>query len=147
MPPSRVSKLAMSSIQRPILSSQWQYKNSSANVDSIHTESSPASFDVAIIGGGITGLTAAFRAALRPNCRNVTIYESSFRLGGLIDSEVVPVDDKGRSIVFEYGPRTLRTGLTTNSSRFKSTTPLLELVFFFFFFLAGCLSVIILLMN
>ena len=64
--------------------------------------------DVAVIGGGITGLTAAFRAARLDTCTSVTLYESSNRLGGLIDSEIVPVD--GGHVVFEYGPKTLMGG-------------------------------------
>ncbi|KAL4940316.1 hypothetical protein BDV06DRAFT_22802 [Aspergillus oleicola] len=66
----------------------------------------PLPFDVAIIGGGITGLTAAYRLSKDPYCKKVTLYEKSNRLGGWIDSEKFKVD--GGDIVFEYGPRTLR---------------------------------------
>lgn len=71
---------------------------------SLHTQS----FDAAIIGGGITGLTAAYRLSQQESCKKVTLYEKSARPGGLLQSEVVPVD--GGDVVFEYGPRTLRTG-------------------------------------
>ena len=63
--------------------------------------------DVAIIGGGITGLVSAYRLAkLSPQSR-VTIYEAGGRLGGWIDSRYVD-GDKGKKILFERGPRTLR---------------------------------------
>lgn len=62
--------------------------------------------DVAILGGGITGLTAAYRLSKDPSCSKVTIYEKGPGLGGWIQSERIPVD--GGDVVFEYGPRTLR---------------------------------------
>ncbi|KAL4929825.1 oxygen-dependent protoporphyrinogen oxidase [Aspergillus undulatus] len=63
-------------------------------------------YDVGIIGAGITGLTAAYRLTKDANCRKVTLYEKSPRVGGWIESERIKVD--GGEIVFEYGPRTLR---------------------------------------
>ncbi|KAL2854460.1 hypothetical protein BJY01DRAFT_205202 [Aspergillus pseudoustus] len=71
---------------------------------SAHSSSGP--FNAAVIGAGITGLTAAYRLSKRPDCTKVTIYEKSTRVGGWIDSEVIDVEDG--QIVFEYGPRTLR---------------------------------------
>jgi oxygen-dependent protoporphyrinogen oxidase len=73
----------------------------------VHSRAQP--YDAAVIGGGITGLTAAFRLAQDPNCTKVTLYEKSSRLGGWLQSETVDVD--GGQVVFEYGPRTLRTGI------------------------------------
>ncbi|KAH0194827.1 Protoporphyrinogen oxidase, partial [Aureobasidium melanogenum] len=62
--------------------------------------------DVAVLGGGITGLaTAHYLAQSNPN-RKVTIYESSPRLGGWLHTEKVEIDDG--HILFEKGPRTLR---------------------------------------
>ncbi|KAL4955372.1 hypothetical protein BDW69DRAFT_121246 [Aspergillus filifer] len=72
----------------------------------LHANHPPKPFDVAIIGGGVTGLTAAYRLSRDPYCTKVTLYEKSNRLGGWIDSEKIKVD--GGDIVFEYGPRTLR---------------------------------------
>ncbi|ELR04221.1 oxygen-dependent protoporphyrinogen oxidase [Pseudogymnoascus destructans] len=61
---------------------------------------------VAVLGGGITGLVAAATAAqLNPDTR-VTVYESSDRLGGYVQSEVVQSSDG--PVVFELGPRSLR---------------------------------------
>lgn len=63
-------------------------------------------YNVAVVGGGITGLTAAWRLTQDPKCTGVTLYEKSHRLGGWMESETIPVGDG--QIVFEYGPRTLR---------------------------------------
>ncbi|KAL4922865.1 hypothetical protein BDW62DRAFT_4010 [Aspergillus aurantiobrunneus] len=63
-------------------------------------------FDAAVIGGGITGLTAAYRLSKNPLCSKITLYEKAPHLGGWLQSERIPVD--GGDIVFEYGPRTMR---------------------------------------
>ncbi|PYI11444.1 protoporphyrinogen oxidase [Aspergillus sclerotiicarbonarius CBS 121057] len=65
-------------------------------------------YDAAVIGAGITGLTAAYRLAQDPSCSKVTLYEKSSHLGGWISSEKISVPGGGH-VVFEYGPRTLRT--------------------------------------
>ncbi|OQE46690.1 hypothetical protein PENCOP_c001G01793 [Penicillium coprophilum] len=66
-------------------------------------------YTAAVLGGGITGLTAAWQLAQDPTCERINVFEKSDRLGGWIDSETIPVD--GGNIVFEYGPRTLRSSL------------------------------------
>ncbi|RMJ26687.1 Protoporphyrinogen oxidase [Aspergillus sp. HF37] len=73
-------------------------------------------YDAAVIGGGITGLTAAFRLSEDPNCKKVTLYEKSPRLGGYIESETIPVN--GGKIVFEHGPRSIRAQADPNSAAF-----------------------------
>ena len=63
---------------------------------------------MAIIGGGITGLVTAYRLATsteRP--LRITLYESSKRLGGWLNTKFVNVEDG--TVVFEQGPRALRT--------------------------------------
>ncbi|CZR50446.1 related to HEM14-protoporphyrinogen oxidase, mitochondrial [Phialocephala subalpina] len=61
---------------------------------------------IAIIGGGITGLTAAHYITRElPNAK-VTIYEAGNKLGGWLQSEYVDVADG--KVLFEKGPRTLR---------------------------------------
>jgi protoporphyrinogen/coproporphyrinogen III oxidase len=62
--------------------------------------------DVAVIGGGITGLACAYYLTRELPRANVTIYEASDRLGGWLSSKRVPVKDG--SVLFETGPRTLR---------------------------------------
>ncbi|KAL1954217.1 hypothetical protein VTO42DRAFT_1497 [Malbranchea cinnamomea] len=63
---------------------------------------------VAVLGGGITGLSTAFRLAEDPSI-DVTLYEKSGRLGGWLRSERIEVD--GGSVLFEWGPRTIRSGI------------------------------------
>lgn len=65
---------------------------------------------VAVLGGGITGLTTAYRLAEDPST-DVTIYEKSSRLGGWLSSERIEVE--GGSVLFEWGPRTLRAGASS----------------------------------
>ena len=66
----------------------------------------PPSHDVAVLGGGITGLAAAYYLARDLPRAKITIYEASDRLGGWLSSSRVPVKDG--SVLFEAGPRTLR---------------------------------------
>ena len=62
--------------------------------------------NVAILGGGITGLAAAFYLSkLLPEVR-ITLFEGSSRLGGWLHSKQVDVGNG--HVVFEQGPRTLR---------------------------------------
>ncbi|KAL1877232.1 oxygen-dependent protoporphyrinogen oxidase [Paecilomyces lecythidis] len=77
-------------------------------------------YDAAVIGGGITGLTTAFRLSRDPNCTKVTLYEQSNQLGGWLQSETIEVD--GGEVVFEYGPRTLRTVS-------PASLPMIDLIF------------------
>ncbi|KFA47703.1 hypothetical protein S40293_08103 [Stachybotrys chartarum IBT 40293] len=66
--------------------------------------------DIAILGGGLTGLVTAYYVAKHlPEGTNITIYESSDRLGGWIKTDRVPVDVGGKSgvVQFERGPRSL----------------------------------------
>lgn len=60
----------------------------------------------AVIGGGISGLTSAFKLAASKPETKVTLYESSDRLGGCVQTKYVNVDNG--HIVFEQGPRTLQ---------------------------------------
>ncbi|KAK4172492.1 putative protoporphyrinogen oxidase [Triangularia setosa] len=72
-------------------------------------ERSPAS--VAILGGGLTGLTAAFCLTWFDPRIKITIYEASDRLGGWIDSEEVQVTglngEKG-TVCFQRGARLIK---------------------------------------
>ena len=58
---------------------------------------------VAVVGGGISGLSAAWNLLKGAAPVKVTIYEASPRVGGWIRS----VRNKGGG-VFEFGPRSLR---------------------------------------
>lgn len=84
---------------------------------SVHT----GTYDAAVIGGGITGLTTAFRLSQDPKCTKITLYEKRPRVGGWMQSEVRSVGDNGGKVVAEFGPRTLRAAI-------PSSLPLLDLV-------------------
>lgn len=58
---------------------------------------------VAVLGGGISGLTAAWNMIKSSNSVQVTVYEASKRVGGWMKTERT---DNGA--VFEWGPRSLR---------------------------------------
>lgn len=92
-----------------------QARISRPQVRRIHSEP----FSAVVIGGGITGMTAAWRLCHDPKCKKVTLYEKSPRLGGWLQSEKVEVE--GGHVVFEYGPRTLRASKDTSM-------PMLDLV-------------------
>ena len=66
---------------------------------------------IAILGGGITGLSSAFHLSRRfPNAL-ITLLEKESRLGGWLRSERVQLrDEQGTpaTVVLEAGPRTLR---------------------------------------
>lgn len=65
-----------------------------------------ASHDVAVLGGGITGLACAYYLTRELPTAKVTLYEGKDHVGGWIQSKRVPV--KGGTVLFESGPRTLR---------------------------------------
>ena len=67
---------------------------------------SPQKHNIAILGGGITGLSAAHYLTRELPTAKVTIYEASERLGGWLQSKSVDVGNG--NVVFESGPRTLR---------------------------------------
>lgn len=66
--------------------------------------------DIAVLGGGLTGLTTAYYLTRFHPDANITIYEADDRLGGWIDTEHVDVktiDGKDATITFERGARTV----------------------------------------
>ena len=66
---------------------------------------------VVILGGGITGLSAAFHLACKQPNVQITLVEKSARFGGWIRSERVEVHDADGNrgnVLLEAGPRTIR---------------------------------------
>ena len=71
---------------------------------------------VVVLGGGITGLSAAFYLARKHPTVQITLVEKSTRFGGWVRSERVEVCDshgnRGR-VLLEAGPRTIRPNATS----------------------------------
>lgn len=66
---------------------------------------------IAILGGGLTGLSSAFHLSRKFPNSCITLLEKRSRFGGWVCSERVQVEDKQdntASVVLEAGPRTLR---------------------------------------
>ncbi|KAI8632584.1 hypothetical protein F5Y19DRAFT_462970 [Xylariaceae sp. FL1651] len=72
--------------------------------------------EIAVLGGGITGLTAAHYLARHAGDAHITIYEASDRPGGWIKADRVEVEDgdgQQGHVLFQHGPRMLRSGSTS----------------------------------
>ncbi|KAK3337201.1 hypothetical protein B0T19DRAFT_350644 [Cercophora scortea] len=85
----------------------------SPEADSIHVNPlNKKQGSIAVLGGGLTGLTTAwYLARYAPNAK-ITIYEASDRLGGWIDTQEVCVrtpDGKEGKVRFERGARAVNT--------------------------------------
>jgi oxygen-dependent protoporphyrinogen oxidase len=66
---------------------------------------------VVVLGGGITGLSAAFYLARKHPTVQITLVEKSARFGGWVRSERVEVCDSHGNrarVLLEAGPRTIR---------------------------------------
>ena len=65
---------------------------------------------VAVLGGGISGLAAAWNLARKQPNLDILLLERSEKLGGWLQSHRGGVEEEGeRGRVFELGPRSLRT--------------------------------------
>ena len=62
---------------------------------------------IAVLGGGLSGLSSAFHLSRRFPTTKVTLIERQKRLGGWVRSERVTIKESA-SILLEAGPRTLR---------------------------------------
>lgn len=66
--------------------------------------------EIAVLGGGITGLTAAHYLARHAKNANITLYEASSKLGGWVEGKTMQVGDgENDRVLFQHGPRMLRT--------------------------------------
>ncbi|KAJ0121498.1 hypothetical protein J7T55_008662 [Diaporthe amygdali] len=64
--------------------------------------------DIAVLGGGLTGLTTAYYLTRFHPDAKITIYESQARVGGWVDTqqfEVTTLEDNEETISFERGAR------------------------------------------
>ncbi|KAI0160336.1 Protoporphyrinogen oxidase [Xylariaceae sp. FL1272] len=68
--------------------------------------------EIAVLGGGITGLTTAHYLARHAENSHITIYEASDKLGGWIKADRVDVEANGEKshVLLQQGPRMLRSG-------------------------------------
>jgi oxygen-dependent protoporphyrinogen oxidase len=75
--------------------------------------------NVAVLGGGITGLTAAYTLRRElPEASKITLYEASHRFGGWLETTEAPVAGQpGQKIRFERGPRMIKA-LNESRTRF-----------------------------
>ena len=104
---------------RPLLSQPWTphgrsfcYSHTLGSLKTVpkpRPSPNPLAKDVAVIGGGITGLTTAYYISLYIPQAKITIYDKSDKLGGWMSSEKLAVKDG--HVLFEWGPRTLRPDL------------------------------------
>ncbi|PPQ97630.1 hypothetical protein CVT26_002537 [Gymnopilus dilepis] len=63
---------------------------------------------IAVLGGGLTGLSSAFHLSRKFPETNIVLLERQRRLGGWVRSERVDLPQVGASVLLEAGPRTLR---------------------------------------
>lgn len=66
---------------------------------------------VAILGGGLTGLSAAFHLSRRFPAAQITLLNKDIRFGGWVHSRRTKIalkDGRETSVLLEAGPRTLR---------------------------------------
>lgn len=70
------------------------------------TEAEPQQPHIGVLGGGISGLASAYYVLKNDPSARITIYESSDRLGGWLQSARVPVRDG--TVLFEGALRTIR---------------------------------------
>ncbi|CAJ2500959.1 Uu.00g038120.m01.CDS01 [Anthostomella pinea] len=70
--------------------------------------------EIAVLGGGITGLTTAHYLARHATNANITLYEASGNLGGWVEAERAQVN-KGQpgDVLLQHGPRMLRSGASS----------------------------------
>lgn len=105
--PSRLTRPIRSNGDTRKLESQYRTLHNTAVLSQNPTDKDKTG-EIAVLGGGITGLSTAYYLAKDFPRARITIYEGSERLGGWMRS--TPVEVEGGTIYFESGPRTLRGG-------------------------------------
>ena len=84
-------------------------KFSSTALSAQNQQGKVGSSNIAVVGGGITGLSAAYYLSREFPNANITLIEGSARLGGWLQS--TPVKVENGTVLFEGGPRTLRASV------------------------------------
>jgi protoporphyrinogen/coproporphyrinogen III oxidase len=103
----RLTKAPKQRLEHTTSSETQEQGNSSLSTDSLDfsTTRIPPQ-NIAILGGGITGLASAYYLSKEAPSANITLYESTERLGGWLNSKHINVGQG--TVVFEQGPRTIR---------------------------------------
>ncbi|KAI0021024.1 Protoporphyrinogen oxidase [Xylariomycetidae sp. FL0641] len=84
-----------------------------------HLKSHPTPGSIAVLGGGLTGLTTAhYLARAAPDSR-IVLYDAANTLGGWVEAEAVKVPGAAPShydghVLFQHGPRMLRSSITSS---------------------------------
>lgn len=68
--------------------------------------------NIAVLGGGISGLATAFNLSRDIPEAKITVFEAQDQPGGWMDSERVEVNNG--KVLFEWGPRSLRPDVRGN---------------------------------
>lgn len=90
------------------------------------TTANPRAQNIAVLGGGISGLATAFNLSKDLPQAKITIFEANDQPGGWVDSERVEVNDG--KVIFEWGPRSLRPDIMGNG---LATLRLVRVMFFY----------------
>lgn len=103
----------------PRLESTWRHPGPRALLPSLRNRRCYASTtahpqDIAVVGGGISGLSSAYYLAKEFPQSNITLYEAQNEVGGWIRSKQVRVP--GGQVLFEEGPRSLRPNTVTSKA-------------------------------
>lgn len=118
---------------RPTHAPTSQRRHHASHADAAAPSHPPANpqhvHDIAVLGGGITGLASAFYIARGTPKSRVTLYEGTGRLGGWVKTKAHDVGNG--QVFFEQGPRTLRPNttngaLTVDLVRISPTCPTLN---------------------
>ncbi|KAI0137069.1 protoporphyrinogen oxidase-like protein [Xylariales sp. AK1849] len=108
---SRTRPIGPAHVRRLCGSSAARWTRGYATVEQTGPPDQPR--QIAVLGGGITGLTAAHYLARHAPNAHITIYEASNRLGGWIDGQHTGTS-QGGDVLMQRGPRMLRSGATSN---------------------------------
>jgi oxygen-dependent protoporphyrinogen oxidase len=114
------ARALQSQLQRPSrIIPQWNRPLLASQLPSLcryQSTSKPQPENIAILGGGIAGLSSAYFVSREFPQAKITLFEAGKETGGWIKSRRVPVegqDGQKGDVLFELGPRTLRNSTVT----------------------------------